>query len=263
MTGEAALKALEAEINRVFPDSQVQLSQVRATVLVSGQVPHRREAGQILRVVGAHAGGDCHCQALDRLHCYGAEQVKLKVVIAEVNRTAALRAKVCVDLSRQTSCMDGRQAMLALNDLKRSKCARTLAEPTLVTLDGQIARFDAGGQVVFASNGSASAPVPYGVQLAFTPTVLDKDRVRLEVAASLSAHDAGSNSSSLHVNSRSFSSTVEMSEGQTLAVAGLMQTIVGASRICFPMWRSSSEEQELVILITPELVRPVTQAESP
>ena len=264
LTGEPAIKKLEAEINRVFPESQIQLQPIGDLVLVSGQAPHRREAGQILRVVATRVGGDKNCRVIDKLRFSGVEQVMLKVVVCEVNRTAAQRANVCLDLSQRTVCMDKGQAAHAMSTLKRSNCAKILAEPALVTLDGQIARFDAGGLVVFASNGNTSAPVPYGVQLAFTPTVLDRGRVRLEVSASLSARDgASSHASLLNLTSRGFSSTVEMNEGQTLTVAGLLQTITGNNRSHFPMWRNTTEEQELVILITPELMVPAAFSEQP
>ncbi|MEO1619233.1 MAG: hypothetical protein AAFV88_25515, partial [Planctomycetota bacterium] len=78
------------------------------------------------------------------------------------------------------------------------------------------------------------------------------------------------------LNSRNFSTTVQLRSGQTIAVAGLLQTNYGASSDRLPFWgdlplfgstgginRSSSGEQELVILVTPHLVAPINACEGP
>ena len=66
-------------------------------------------------------------------------------------------------------------------------CGRTLAEPTLVTLDGKAAKFESGSIAI----GHGAALVPYGVQATLTPTMLDHNRIRLEVTASLRARARG------------------------------------------------------------------------
>jgi pilus assembly protein CpaC len=122
--------------------------------------------------------------------------------------------------------------------------------------------------------------IPYGVQLNFTPFITDRDRIRLVVAAQVSSRDlstgqvnvAGSQVPSLIA--RSFQTTVELREGQTLAVAGLIQTNLGADSKRVPgigdlpilsrllgFDRITAGEQELVVLITPELVHPLEHKE--
>jgi pilus assembly protein CpaC len=123
--------------------------------------------------------------------------------------------------------------------------------------------------------------VPFGVQLAFTPYITDRDRIRLDIAAAVSTRDnsggtaiGGSNVPGL--NTRNFSTTVELREGQTLAVAGLIQNNLGATSDRVPglgdlpiignLWkfdRITTGEQELVVLITPELVHPMEPKEIP
>ncbi|MFN4260367.1 MAG: type II and III secretion system protein family protein [Gemmataceae bacterium] len=184
--------------------------------------------------------------------------------------------------------LDNGQIFLAINALRNVNLARSLAEPTLVTMNGQTATFQAGGQfpvpVVtgFTAAGLQGVSfVPFGVQLNFTPYITDKDRLRLNVAAAVSTLDLATattigNSNVPGLNTRNFQTTVELREGQTLAVAGLIQNnfSAGTSRVPgigdVPLLgrltnvdRTSHGEQELVILITPELVHPLEPHEKP
>ena len=160
--------------------------------------------------------------------------------------------------------------------------AKSLAEPLLTTSNGKAANFLAGGEFpvpVVTGNAYGGLQgvsfVPYGVQLNFTPYITDKDRIRLSMSANVSTRDTSvgttiGNSVVPGMTSRNFSSTIELREGQTLAVAGLIQTNLGADRDQLPFLgeipllnrltgfdRTSAGEQELVILITPELVQPI------
>ncbi len=195
--------------------------------------------------------------------------------------------------------LDNGRIPVAINALRTLNYARSLAEPNLTTMNGRTATFLAGGQFpvpVLGGIGTTGgggglggggnnnglqgvAFVPYGVQLAFTPFITDRDRIRLSLNATVSTRDLSSggqigNTSVPGLNSRTFSSTVEMREGQTLAVAGLIQTNLSADAQRVPFFgdlpiigrlaafdRVQAGEQELVILITPELVHPLNQDE--
>ncbi len=184
--------------------------------------------------------------------------------------------------------LDNGQVNLAINALRNLNYARSLAEPNLVALNGQTAYFQAGGQfpvpVVtgFTASGLQGVSfVPFGVLVSFTPFITDKDRVRLNVAATVSTRDiaSGTNIGGANVSgltTRNFTTTVELREGQTLAVAGLIQTNAGAevTRVPFigdlPVLSSltgfskyTAGEQELVVLVTPELVHPMDRKEIP
>jgi pilus assembly protein CpaC len=213
---------------------------------------------------------------------------------------------------------------IAISALRNMNYARSLAEPNLVTLNGQSAFFFAGGEFpVPVISGFTAAGlqgvnfVPYGVQLSFTPYVTDKDRIRLSMFATVSTRNESIGSSGFGgglggggggglgggggfggggvglgggggglgggggafvpgLNARTFSTTVELREGQTLAVAGLIQNSLGsdATRVPFfgdlPLIGSlfgfngtSHSEQELVVLVTPELVHPLEPKECP
>jgi pilus assembly protein CpaC len=184
--------------------------------------------------------------------------------------------------------LDNGRIIAAINALRNLNFARSLAEPTLVAMHGQTASFQAGGTfpvpVVTGAtlNGLQGVQfIPFGVQVSFQPTISSKDRIRLAVQANVSTRNVstGANVGGTNVpgtNTRNFSTTVEMREGQTIAVAGLIQNDFGAdaSRVpllgdlpvfgrLFAFDRTTAGEQELVILITPELVHPLDCDERP
>ncbi|MFN5956797.1 MAG: type II and III secretion system protein family protein, partial [Planctomyces sp.] len=176
----------------------------------------------------------------------------------------------------------------AIQALRGLSYARSLAEPNLVAMNGQTASFQAGGEfpvpvVTGATNTGLQGVefVPFGVQLRFTPFISDGNRIRLNVAAEVSTRNTSTGatvggSSVSGRDTRNFSTVVELRSGQTMAVAGLIQTTVGGGSDKVPGagdlpvvgWlfgsqRTSSNEQELVILVTPELVSPLDAAELP
>jgi pilus assembly protein CpaC len=187
------------------------------------------------------------------------------------------------------TALDNGQVRLAISALRDLNYARSLAEPNLVTMNGQTARFQAGGQFpVPVVTGYTAAGlqgvnfIPYGVQLNFTPYITDRDRIRLVVAAEVSSRDLSTGQTNVSGSSipslitRSFQTTVELREGQTLAVAGLVQNNLGADSKKIPFigdlpilsnltgfQRLNAGEQELVVLITPELVHPLEHKEVP
>ncbi len=171
----------------------------------------------------------------------------------------------------------------SLRFLESNGLARTLAEPRLVTTSGQEASFLAGGEFPI--------PVPqsldritiefkeFGVALRFIPVVLDDGRISLRVAPSVSeivstsvvpAGIQGANFIVPNLSTRRLETTVEMYDGQTLALAGLLQDNLreniekipglGDIPILGALFRSSTYRQQktdLLIAITPRIVKPV------
>ena len=186
--------------------------------------------------------------------------------------------------------LDRGQVLVAISALRELNYARSLAEPNLTALNGQTAHFHAGGQfpVPTLSNTSFTNTlqgvsfVPYGVQLSFTPYILDRNCIRLVVAADVTTRDLSQGQVFIggtevpNLNTRSFQTTVELCEGQTLAVAGLIQSNLGGDAAKIP-WlgdlpyigrlfsfdRVSAGEQELMVLITPQLVQPMGPKDVP
>jgi pilus assembly protein CpaC len=167
-----------------------------------------------------------------------------------------------------------------IDALEQNSLVRTLAEPNLVTTSGQEATFLAGGSFPYpvpqtGTGGGSTITIQfqdYGVNLKFTPIVLGNGRIRLKVAPEVSELDFA-NAVSLDgttvpgLTKRNVNTTVELAEGQTFALAGLLQDTVTASNNQLPilgdvpvlgaLFRSvqyQKNETELVVLVTPVLV---------
>jgi pilus assembly protein CpaC len=355
---EAVYKALAQEINHAFPDCHICLTLVGDKVVVSGEAKDVAEAAQILRVVQANAapttpintgavpignvnlvvppgqlpGGAPNLNeyinggvsnVINMIRIVGEQQVALKVIVAEINRTAARSIGLDFNItnnhgitvfSQNTGNLLGSAAgtattagaagltgaanlmanlnngkvALAINALRQMHYAKLLAEPKLTALNGQTASFQAGGSFPVPVVTGATATglqgvqyVPFGVQVQFTPIITDRDRIRLQVSAEVSA-TTSVNSSTINgagvpgIDTRNFQSVVELREGETLAVAGLIQqnNSGDANRVPFfgdipILGRLASfdsvaaAEKELVILVTPELVHPLSPKEVP
>jgi len=156
----------------------------------------------------------------------------------------------------------------------------TLAEPTLTALSGETASFLAGGEFpvpISQGNGAISVEYKqYGVGLAFTPVVLGDGRISMRVRPEVSElSDAGSvKIGEVQVpalTTRRAETTVELGSGQSFMIGGLLQNhnansvnkapFLGDLPILGSLFRSSSyqrNETELVIIVTPYLVRPVS-----
>jgi pilus assembly protein CpaC len=166
--------------------------------------------------------------------------------------------------------------------LQNSGALSILAEPNLTAVTGETASFLAGGEVpipVPTGNNSESITVqykPFGVSLAFTPTMVKQNRIALKVKPEVSSIADNVNFGIQGFNLPSFTvrraeTTVEMASGQTFAMAGLFQRditrnvdkmpLLGDVPVLGQLFRSERyqrNETELVILITPYLVEPVS-----
>jgi pilus assembly protein CpaC len=171
--------------------------------------------------------------------------------------------------------------------LEQNSLLRTLAEPNLLTTSGQEASFLAGGSFPYpvpqtGSGGGTTITIQFqqfGVQLKFTPIVLGNGRIRMKVNPDVSELDTShsvsvAGTSVPGLTERSVDTTVELGQGQTLALAGLLQDDVTASNQQFPilgdlpvvgaLFRSvkyQKNETELVVLVTPELVHGIDPAD--
>lgn len=172
----------------------------------------------------------------------------------------------------------GVEVGILLEALEARGVVRTLAEPNLTALSGQEAKFLAGGEYpipVSQDNGAITIEYkPFGVELNFTPRVIDNDVINLELSAAVSSIDSanGFTSNGFTVDAfkrRETSTTVEMRDGESFAIAGLLQDDfmdlngqvpwVGDIPILGSLFRSaeySRKQTELVIIVTPHLVTP-------
>jgi pilus assembly protein CpaC len=177
----------------------------------------------------------------------------------------------------------GLDVLSTLNLAENAGKVVTLAEPNLVALSGETASFLAGGEFpIAASNGINGTSIEfkqYGVSLAFTPTVLDGDRISMRVRPEVSELTS---EGAIKLNgfeipaltTRRAETTVELGSGQSFMIGGLMRNSgnnsvekapwLGDFPILGALFRSSSfrrNESELVIVVTPYLVKPVNAGE--
>ena len=166
--------------------------------------------------------------------------------------------------------------------LETKGLVRRLAEPDLVALSGDTAAFLAGGEfpVPIAQPGSGGTSTitvefkPFGVQLTFMPTVLANGIINLRLAPSVSELDFAnavqiSGFTIPSLTKREARTTIELRDGQSFAIAGLLQAEnrrdisqlpwIGSVPVLGALFRSPSyrdSETELVVIVTPQLVRP-------
>jgi len=161
-----------------------------------------------------------------------------------------------------------------LQALESRGVVRTLAEPNLVALSGQEAKFLAGGEypvpVAQDDNTVTIEFKPFGIELNFTPRVVDGDVINLTLNTAVSALDtANSFSDTPAFTRREASTTVEMRDGESFAIAGLLRDDfqdlnsqvpwLGDIPILGALFRSADykrEQSELVIIISAHLVSP-------
>ncbi len=167
-----------------------------------------------------------------------------------------------------------------LNLLAANELSRTLAEPTLVAMSGQTASFLAGGELPFqtdAGNNRIQIELkPFGIELAFTPTVLADDTIQMITKFRVSAVDptlaitTGVNTANLGFKSRGATTTVRLRDSQSFAIAGLIndemanrfERIPGLGDIpilgvLFSSKKYDRKETELVVVVTARLVEPL------
>ncbi len=167
---------------------------------------------------------------------------------------------------------------IAIEALEGKGLVRTLAEPNLTTLSGQEASFLAGGEypipVDAGDNKVAIDYKPFGVELNFTPRVVDGDRINVELSAAVSSvdttdADCGTSVTCVSFSRRDANTTVELRDGESFAIAGLLQDNffdqasqvpwLGDIPILGALFRSTDyqrRQSELVIIVTPHLVSP-------
>ncbi|MDA9435466.1 pilus assembly protein CpaC [Bradyrhizobium sp. CCBAU 51627] len=177
---------------------------------------------------------------------------------------------------------NGGSVDLLISALETKGLVRRLAEPNLTTLSGDAARFLAGGEFPVpipntTTNGFPTVTIDYkkfGVELAFVPTVLSRGVINLRIEPSVSELDFANavviqGTTVPALTRRDARTTVELRDGQSFAIAGLLQTRnrqdvsqlpwIGSVPVLGTLFSSKSyqqQETDLVIIVTPHLVAP-------
>lgn len=288
---------ISRSIRAAVPGSRVKVNTVNGRVRLSGTVPDANAMAKTLDIVGQYGSP----ALINTITLAGGQQVNLEVRILEAQRDAGRQLGIswtgqigdvsttvsggpndpASDASSFSSFIAnvisgavGLNLNLTINALEAKHLVRTLAEPNLTTLSGVSASFLAGGQVpILSPDANGNATVTYknfGVKLVFTPIVLDGNRIQIHLAPEVS--DIGSQTSAGYVfSTRTLDATVELRDGQSFAIAGLLQhktdlnqnqlPWIGDVPILGSLFKSSGfqkNETELVVIVTPRLVQPAT-----
>lgn len=289
---------MSRSIRAAVPNSSVKVSTVNGRVRLSGNVPDAQAMQKVLDVVGQYGSP----AIINTMTLAGGQQVNLEVRILEAQRDAGRElglswsgsgggktvsvgggspdpsADANSFSSFITSVISGGTGFnlgVTINALETKGLVRTLAEPNLTTLSGVNASFLAGGQIpirVPDSNGNVTLNYrDFGVRLVFTPVVLDGDRIQIHLTPEVSGINGFTSGGDPIFSTRNLDATVELRDGQSFSVAGLLQNNSNLSQNQLPwlgdvpiigsLFKSSGyqkHETELVVIVTPRLVQPST-----
>ncbi len=187
----------------------------------------------------------------------------------------------------------GSSTWIGVDAQKRDGLVRVLAEPNIMALSGQSASFNSGGKIFIPvahtrDIGGSTITLeekPFGVSLKFTPTVLEGDRVNLKLVSEVSelaqtgspfTTTGGVTSILPSLTSRNIDTTVQLRDGQSFAVAGLIRNNITETLSRFPvlgelpilgaLFRSTEfqkDQTELIFIVTPRLVKPAASLAAP
>lgn len=255
------------------------------------------------------AGGEKSERIINMMHIAAPQQVMLEVKVAEVDKTLIDQLGAQANLQGSIGSWSfgllaqflsgglGAVAASKANNLplnlqidaqKTDQLVKILAEPNLMAISGQEASFLAGGKVfipVPQSNGTGGTTITlqeeqFGVGLTFTPTVLEGGRINLKVAPEVSELSptgvavtaGGTNSTAILplITTRRASTTLQVFDGQSFAIGGLLKNNVTGTLKALPgvgelpvlgaLFRSTnyeSDKTELVFVVTPRLAKPL------
>jgi pilus assembly protein CpaC len=308
----SAFGATEAagSINRAVPGANVHLEAQPKRLVLRGHVDTPAEADAAANTASGYVAEGQTME--NRLHVNSQIQVGLRVRIAEMSRdvTRALGVNwqalgtigkytinfvtnnpIAAVAGTATTALTnsyvntGANINNIIDALAGDNLVHVLAEPNLVAISGETASFLVGGEFpipVSQNNGSIAVDFKqFGIALAFVPTVLSEDRIRLHVSPEVSqlspvgavtiSSIGGTAINIPALTVRRADTTVELGSGQSFAIAGLLQDTssqivsavpgLGEVPILGALFRSDSflrHETELVIIVTPYVMRPVS-----
>jgi pilus assembly protein CpaC len=303
------LDEFKERLTQILPGENIEVRTANSSIVLSGQVSSIARMNSAMDLAARYAGGNVS----NLMVVGGVQQVMLKVRFAEIQRSVskALSSSLSFGSADFRSGVNGgigaggfggnQTAGLSpdtnnngaitfgfgigdvdvgvmLEALEARGVVRSLAEPNLIALSGQEAKFLAGGEYpvpVRGDDGDVGIEFkPFGVELNFIPRVVDQDIINLELTAAVSSIDSANGIvvQGFAVDAfrrRETSTTVEMRDGESFAIAGLLSDDftdlsgqvpwIGDVPVLGALFRSADYERrqtELVIIITPHLVSP-------
>lgn len=263
---------LTRTLNRLIPDSVIDVEVVSDNIILAGTVRTAADARKAEDIAGVFAnggafggggGGGVISSVINMLSIEGEDQVQLKVTVAEISRNVAkqlgIRFTGDVSIGPLTLGLNSRPgstgSLLGLTDsratvdfsaggidisamiraLEQTNMIKTLAEPTLTAISGESASFNAGGEfpVITPGDPPTTEFKPFGVALAFSPVVLSEGRISLRVKTEVSALGEIINGGQ-SVTTRSAESTLELPSGGSMVLGGLIQDNIRQQIDAFP-----------------------------
>lgn len=239
---------------------------------------------------------------VNMLEVPGDYQVMLRVRIAELNRSQLRRMGVDWSMlfnngrnfltggiggagATLTGIFESGDIQLFINWLASNGTVSVLAEPVLTVMSGEQASFLAGGEfavpTIVGISGAAGQTTffrGFGTSLFVTPTVVERDLVKLRIIPEFSQVNQGNAVGGIPgVDSRRVQTTVQLREGQTIVLGGLLSRQIGTEVTRIPLLgelpyvgaklfsgkRSTEDQTELLILVSPEIIRPMDADEVP
>ncbi len=326
---ERDVAGLDRYLARFIPGSDITSEIINDNIVLTGSVQTPQDAAKAAQLAEIFVkGGDAtergtgfffgqlgESQIVNLLDIVGGDQVMVKVVVAEIQRSVMKQLGTTISSfnfstgdytfsgasSGSLGALGKQIASTGLGiagspgninfsaqfrAMEEAGVMKTLAEPTLTAISGETAVFRAGGEYNIV-NGSTVDPdtdqitinfrqIEYGVGLEFTPIVLSPGRISLKIRTSVSEPTSegsipglAGNTSILSLRKRLADTTVELPSGGSMMIAGLLRDDVRQVASGFPglskvpilgtLFRSRDyirNETELVILVTPYLVRP-------
>jgi pilus assembly protein CpaC len=302
--------AIRKQIHEALPQSSVKVKSANGRIILSGLVPNAPTLERVISIAEQFAPK----AVVNSISVSSSQQVMLEVRFIETTRNAARDLGINFNslstngrFSAQTNFPNplglgafpsnrvpfgtlvtnllngGTSVDMIVQALEERGLARRLAEPNLIALSGDTASFLAGGEFPFPvgrDNDQITIEFKkFGVGLAFTPTVLANGLINLKIEPEVSEIDPNN---VLRVNdteipsliTRRTKTTVELRDGQSFAIAGLLQSThskgirqlpwIGRVPVLGALMRSASyqkNETELVIIVTPRLVKPAVPGE--
>lgn len=288
---------LRERLREILRGEDIEVRTANDGIVLSGTVSSGRVVDRAMELAERYAPG----RISNLMLVGGSQQVMLQVRFAEMSRTVRQELGARVGLTGSatggttvdfgggsgieaeigriaigTTIGDDFQFNVLLEALETEGLVRTLAEPNLTALSGQTADFLAGGEFPVPARGEDGVITiefrPFGIELEFTPTVVAEDIINLDLAATVSSIDATVPGAEgvPGLRTREASTVVEMRDGESFAIAGLLQDDfrdqigrvpwLGDIPVLGALFRSASyqrEQSELVIIVTAHLVQPV------
>lgn len=288
---------MQGQLGRLMPgEKNIKVNAAADSLVLTGTVSDSMKAARAVELAEAFAGK----KVVNMLKVTGPQQVMLEVKIAEVQKNILDQLGASINASRTVA--GGTYSLLSnfltnsngsititrgnnvytIDAQNKDSVIKILAEPNIMAISGQEGSFLAGGKIYLpvAQPGPVGVATytleerEFGIALKFTPTMLEGDLVNLKVAPEVTEiYQPGfvSGTTTLPaLTTRRASTTVQLHDGQSFAIAGLIKNSVTENVTRFPMlgdipvlgalFRSSSfqnDKTELLIVITPRLVKPL------